>query len=122
MKLAFYLARWLGSPYHNISAYKAGIAFTFLALAPFALIQEYSAKARRKLVSADPTLADSEWTPTRYAACSDRLGKEYMGIEVVDVAAAGGEHDWFDKGLAEESLRRCDRLADTFLRLVPAKR
>lgn len=119
MKLAFLFARWLGSPYHVISAFKAGIVFTFVALAPFSLIQEHATKARRRLEKEDSAVAKpDEWTPTRFAACTDRRGREYAGIEVVDVTAEGKNRGgWWSEELAQESLERCDRLADTFLKV-----
>lgn len=62
MKLAFYFARWTGSPHHTIDAYKGAVAASHVAVAP--------------VESLDATV--------RYGARCTRTGHEYVAAEPVD--------------------------------------
>ena len=48
MVLAFYLARWLGSPWHTVSSYKGAAAPVWLALAPERELNKLEAEGKSK--------------------------------------------------------------------------
>ena len=48
MVLAFYLARWLGSPWHTVSSYKGAAAPVWLALAPQKELNKLEAEGKSK--------------------------------------------------------------------------
>ena len=68
--------------------------------------------------SADGKKSEGDWMPMRFGSRCTRGGREYVGVDVVDVTAAGRESDdtkwWWDQSLAKESVDRCERLLQTF--------
>lgn len=82
MTLAFYLARWLGSPWHTIRAYKGACAPAWVALGSD---EELDAACHGE-------------RPRKWGSGTDRAGRE----RVVATAVEGqGEDGW------EELGRRC---------------
>ncbi|GAA95397.1 uncharacterized protein L969DRAFT_15318 [Mixia osmundae IAM 14324] len=135
MRMAFYLARWLGSPYHCISEYKAGMAFVFVGLAPLFLLHTQQDRAQRLArrhltrssngnvqISAkgdQPVDAQEvDWLPTRFSARCSRGGNEYVGIDVVLPSAEDPSRPkkwWWDESLATDLLETCEKHRRQFI-------
>ncbi|KAG2148026.1 NAD(P)-binding protein [Suillus clintonianus] len=102
MFLSFYLARFLGSPYHLISAFKASISAVHLCLVPLAF-----------LPTVDPTeFDDSDPTATvevgvRYVSQCGRWGKEHVGTMKLMRSKEQNKQ-------CDDLLDHCERLFTTF--------
>lgn len=101
MFLAFYLARFLGSPYHPITAFKAAISAVHLCLVPLAFLPTINSTA---LDDSDPT-APVE-VGFRYVSECGRWGKERVGTMKLM--------------LSKEHKNQCDDLLDHSNRLFTA--
>ncbi|KAH9816272.1 hypothetical protein DFH28DRAFT_220841 [Melampsora americana] len=100
MLMTFYLVRILfGSSHHVISAYKAGLVWTFASLGP-------SASELGNLIGDDH--------PFRMGARCDRSGVEYVALE--SNHEAEGYQRWFDEEHANLLLDKCDQLYSVYLR------
>ncbi|KAG2119161.1 NAD(P)-binding protein [Suillus discolor] len=102
MFFAFYLARFLGSPYHLITGFKAAISAVHLCLVPLACLPTVS------LTEFD----DSNPTATvevgfRYVSECDRWGKERVGTMKL---TRSKEHN----NQCDDLLEHCDRLFTAF--------
>ncbi|KAG0698853.1 NAD(P)-binding protein [Suillus ampliporus] len=102
MILAFYLARFLGSPYHLISAFKASISAVHLCLVPLASLPAVSSA---ELDDSDPTATVE--VGTRYVSECDRWGKERVGTMKL---TRSKEHE----KQCEDLLGHCERLFKAF--------
>lgn len=95
MLMTFYLVRTIfGSSHHVISAYKAGLVWTFASLGPPA--------------SELGNLSGGEDHPFRMGARCDRMGVEYVALE--SNHEAQGYQQWFDEEHANLILDKCDQL------------
>ncbi|KAJ3544581.1 hypothetical protein NMY22_g2736 [Coprinellus aureogranulatus] len=86
--LAFYFARWIGSPHHNIDPFKAAIAAVHLALVPLTCLA---------------FLSQPKTPPVRFGAETDRWGNERVGISPVKAWLA-------NENEGRELVKRCDAL------------
>jgi 3-keto steroid reductase len=102
MYLAFYLARFLGSPYHPISAFKAAISAVHLCLVPLAYLPTISSK---ELDISDPTATNE--VGFRYVSECDRWGKERVGTMKL---TRSKEHN----KQCNDLLDHCERLLTAF--------
>ncbi|KAG1803395.1 NAD(P)-binding protein [Suillus subaureus] len=102
MFLAFYLARFLGSPYHLITAFKAAISAVHLCLVPLPLLPTVSST---ELDDSDPTATVE--VGFRYISECDRWGKERVGTMKL---TRSKEHN----NQCDELLDRCERLFTAF--------
>ncbi|KAG1902897.1 NAD(P)-binding protein [Suillus fuscotomentosus] len=93
MFFAFYLARWLGSPYHLITGFKAAISAVHLCLVPLACLPTVS-------------LTGVE-VGFRYVSECDRWGKERVGTMKL---TRSKEHN----NQCDDLLEHCDRLFTVF--------
>lgn len=83
MLVAFYIARWVGSPHHCISPYKGAIATCHVALTPRPGRQDpTSPPAQGVEESGDNVPAQRPFT--RFASRCDRWGREYVDLGLVD--------------------------------------
>ncbi|KAG2151816.1 NAD(P)-binding protein [Suillus cothurnatus] len=94
MYLAFYLARFLGSPYHPIAAFKAAISAVHLCLVP-----------SKELDISDPTATNE--VGFRYVSECDRWGKERVGTMKL---TRSKEHN----KQCNDLLDHCERLLTAF--------
>ncbi|MCJ1463219.1 3-keto-steroid reductase [Pseudocyphellaria aurata] len=97
MTAVFYVARWLGSPWHPIRAYKGACAPTWLALSSddelYAVSQEHS--------RVGPEMHNDSgggWQPRKWGSGTDRTGRERVLMTAVE---GQGEDEWGELG------RRC---------------
>ncbi|QLL31997.1 hypothetical protein HG536_0C01650 [Torulaspora globosa] len=92
MLLLFYIARWIGSPWHNIDGYKAANAPVYVA-----------------------TLANakSEQLRLKYGSATDKNGKEYIKTQEVDGTGASDVRDYFDKLASEWDEKLKDQITNT---------
>ncbi|KAG1739846.1 NAD(P)-binding protein [Suillus paluster] len=102
MFLSFYLARFLGSPYHLISAFKASISAVHLCLVPLAFLPTVSSA---ELDDSDPT-APVE-VGIRYVSECDRWGRERVGTMKLTRSQE-------QKKQCDDLLDNCDRLFTAF--------
>ncbi|KDN47760.1 hypothetical protein K437DRAFT_273616 [Tilletiaria anomala UBC 951] len=84
--LALYIARWLFSPHHVVTVYKAGIAASFLSLTPSSELD----------------------TTIRYSSQCNFWGQEYVGKDRVD----GWEPDTADTQAGKTLHSRCRQTVD----------
>ncbi|KAH7930053.1 NAD(P)-binding protein [Leucogyrophana mollusca] len=103
MYMSFYIARWMGSPFHLISAFKASISAVHLCLVPIMFLPVASVVAT--LGTTDPTTRGE--VGVRYVSQSDRLGRERVGMMKVMQSKA-------EESQTEELLKNCERLLETF--------
>ncbi|EGG05263.1 uncharacterized protein MELLADRAFT_64276 [Melampsora larici-populina 98AG31] len=95
MLMTFYLVRtFFGSSHHVISAYKAGLVWTFASLGPSTI--ELG------------NLIGGEDYPFRMGARCDRIGGEYVVLE--SNHQTEGYQRWFDDEHANLILDKCDQL------------
>ncbi|KAG1863715.1 NAD(P)-binding protein [Suillus subluteus] len=102
MFLSFYLARFLGSPYHLISAFKAAISAVHLCLVPLAFLPTVSST---ELDDSDPTATVE--VGFRYVSECDRWGKERVGAMKL---TRSKEHN----NQCDDLLDHCERLFTAF--------
>ncbi|KAG1847544.1 NAD(P)-binding protein [Suillus subalutaceus] len=102
MFLSFYLARFLGSPYHLISAFKAAISAVHLSLVPLAFLPTVSST---ELDDSDPTATVE--VGFRYVSECDRWGKERVGTMKL---MRSKEHN----KQCDDLLDHCERLFTAF--------
>ncbi|KAG2363859.1 NAD(P)-binding protein [Suillus spraguei] len=102
MFLAFYLARFLGSPYHPISAFKAAISAAHLCSVPLAFLPTVSPT---EFDDSDPTATVE--VGFRYVSECDRWGKERVGTMKL---MRSKEHE----KQCDELMDHCDRLFAAF--------
>lgn len=79
MMAAFYLARWLGSPWHNISTYLAAASAVWLAMSPQSELDRTEAPYREK------GGGRSKW-----GSATGRVGDNYVANTEVDGWGFGG--------------------------------
>ncbi|KAJ8592445.1 NAD(P)-binding protein [Rhizopogon salebrosus TDB-379] len=112
MFLAFYIARFLGSPYHLISAFKAAISAVHLCLVPLSFLPIVNSP---KLDGLDP--ATPAEVGVRYVSQCDRWGKERVGTMKLTLSKEQEKQ-------SDELVKRCERLFTAFCeaegRLVPS--
>ncbi|KAJ8592431.1 hypothetical protein M405DRAFT_733316, partial [Rhizopogon salebrosus TDB-379] len=112
MLLAFYIARFLGSPYHLISSFKAATSAVHLCLVPLAFLPTVSSP---EIDSLDPSTPAE--VGVRYVSQCDRWGKERVGMMKLTLSKEQEKQ-------SDELLKRCERLFTTFCeaegRLVPS--
>lgn len=92
MLLLFYIARWIGSPWHNIDGYKAANAPVYVAM----LANSKSQDLRLK-----------------YGSATDKNGKEYIKTQEVDGTGASDVRDYFDKLTSEWDEKLKDQITNT---------
>ncbi|KAJ8587649.1 hypothetical protein M405DRAFT_821239 [Rhizopogon salebrosus TDB-379] len=102
MLLAFYIARFLGSPYHLISAFKAAISAVHLCLVPLAFLPTVSSP---ELDGLDPSTPAE--VGVRYVSQCDRWGKERVGTMKLTLSKEQEKQ-------SDELLKRCERLFTAF--------
>jgi len=119
MKLAFYLARWLGSPNHPISPSIAAWSFLTVAFSPLASLAQFPMDPRppspSKLKSAlmpttdpdDGSIPKEPEIPRRFASKCGFWGRPYMGVD--HVVLPGGKGVWWDKEMAEIVWKECEK-------------
>lgn len=97
MTLAFYLARWLGSPWHTIQAYKGACAPTWLALSSD---EELDAACYERSSVVDEMDNRNKnngggggWRPRKWGSSTDRTGRE----RVARTAVEGEEEEGWEK-------------------------
>ncbi|KAJ8587674.1 NAD(P)-binding protein [Rhizopogon salebrosus TDB-379] len=112
MFLAFYIARFLGSPYHLISAFKAAISAVHLCLVLLAFLPTVSSP---ELDGLDPTTPAE--VGVRYVSQCDRWGKERVGTMGLTLSKEQEKQ-------SDELLKHCERLFTAFCeaegRLLPS--
>ena len=88
MKIAFYLARWLGSPWHTIQAYKGACAPTWLALSSD---EELDAACHERSSVADEMYSHNKnngggggCRPSKWGSSTDRRGRECVARTAVE--------------------------------------
>ncbi|KIO03131.1 hypothetical protein M404DRAFT_1001750 [Pisolithus tinctorius Marx 270] len=104
MIVTFYIARWLGSPYHPISAFKAAISAVHLALVPLVYLP---AVERVEKPDASTKASEPAEVGTLYVSQTDRWGTEYVGTMKFVESRAEDVH-------VKELLANCDSLLETF--------
>ncbi|KIL67356.1 hypothetical protein M378DRAFT_102521 [Amanita muscaria Koide BX008] len=106
--LSFYLARFLGSPHHTISPFKAAIPAVHVALAPLIFIIYLSGvlPTNSHISHTLKSQSDPERLPVRFGAETDWWGNERVGLTPVK------EWNKFEKE-AECLLERCNTLYET---------
>lgn len=118
-------ARLVGSPYHVLVAHSAALAFVYVALAPLSRLAAHGRSTSVSKDDDDPHAWPIDALPVRFGARCDRLGRPYVGAEVFDPDEAAarsstpqlGDTWWWDGQLAAESVERCDRAREKFLRV-----
>ncbi|KAL4075663.1 NAD(P)-binding protein [Scleroderma citrinum] len=104
MYMAFYVARFLGSPYHPISTFKAAIAAVHVALVPLAFLPTTNTASGKKILRGTPKHLPGG---ILYVSETDRLGNERVGIMDFVQPTTGEAH-------ALELMENCDRLLRKF--------
>jgi 3-keto steroid reductase len=80
-------ARFLGSPHHTISTYKAAVSAVQLSLIPLCLIPAleilHGSHSERNFHANGTANGETKYRPTRYCAITDRLGREGVKVNKV---------------------------------------
>ncbi|KAH7916119.1 NAD(P)-binding protein [Hygrophoropsis aurantiaca] len=103
MFIAFYIARWMGSPYHLITAFKASISAVHLCLVPIIFLPIVTALTTSNTKDA-ATLAE---VGVRYVSQSDRLGRERVGMVKLTQSRA-------EKDQTDQLVKNCEHLLKEF--------
>ncbi|KAI0052591.1 hypothetical protein FA95DRAFT_1553254 [Auriscalpium vulgare] len=104
--LVFYMARFLGSPHHNITLWNGAAAGVHLALVSLVFIPVLISSSTSQIVKA--SAVGQEITPVRFNSETDRRGNGRVGVSPV---AGWAEHD--DE--SEKLVNRCERLYQSLL-------
>lgn len=104
MLVVFYIVRFLGSPYHLTSAFKAAVSAVHLALVPLVYLP-----AIQPVEHPDTLTKASEpaQVGTLYVSQTDRWGTEYVGTMKFVESRTEDAH-------VKELLAHCDNLLETF--------
>lgn len=95
MTLAFFLARWLGSPWHTIRAYKGACAPTWLALSSDEELDAACYERSSSLAHEMHQNGGGDGQPRKWGSGTDRAGRE----RVLTTAVEGeGEDGWEELG------------------------